>query len=107
MVFPVKGVSFSKASTSTASTSLRPVTFNARMNSNQPTVGGNGTRKRDSGHGSGSVLTGNRTHNWFWRRRVLEFSNKSHDRQGNTEMLFLGLPSHGNGMDHVRPASGR
>lgn len=104
----MKGVSFSKASTSTASTSLRPVTFNARMNSNQPTGGGDGTRQKGLWAWlRESVLTGNRTHNWFWRRRVLEFNNKSHDRQGNTEMLFLGLPSHGNGMDHVRPASGR
>ncbi|KAI8046198.1 hypothetical protein M5D96_002398 [Drosophila gunungcola] len=32
-------------------------------------------------------------------RRVHSFNNKSHDRHGNTEMLFLGLslPSHGNG----------
>ncbi|XP_033167952.1 uncharacterized protein LOC117146091 [Drosophila mauritiana] len=55
------------------------------------------------GHGSGPGPTGNR----MGTRTIAgvpaaspegSFNNKSHDRHGNTEMLFLGLPlpSHGN-----------
>lgn len=38
---------------------------------------------------------------WHWNWESLDYnwrgSNKSHDRHGHTETLFLGLPSHGNG----------
>ncbi|XP_017039670.1 uncharacterized protein LOC108087014 [Drosophila ficusphila] len=66
--------------------------------------------KRDCGHGSGP--TGNRTstrtdHNWLCPEEG-SFNNKSHDRHGNTEMLFSGTAAAftRNGMVHVRPASG-
>lgn len=86
---------------------FEPSTFNARMNSNQPKWGirrKKGAGEGTGGHGSGPGPTGNR----MGTRTIAgmpaaspegSFNNKSHDRHGNTEMLFLGLPlpSHGNG----------
>ncbi|XP_039490686.1 uncharacterized protein LOC120451240 [Drosophila santomea] len=66
---------------------------------------GEGSGGHGTGSGSGPGPTGNRMGSRTASPEGL-FNNKSHDRHGNTEMLFLGLPlplplplppSHGNG----------